>query len=92
MAFWKLRGTALESTDAGQELKQAYRLYTLHAAIHESEIKQVINLLAQVGVEPILVKGWSIARDYPEPALRPYGDIDLFVRPEQYDVSESPDR
>lgn len=85
LAFWKLRGTNLESTEVGNDLKQAYRLYTLHAAIHESEIKQVINLLAHVDVEPILVKGWSMARQYPEAALRPYGDIDLFVRPEQYD-------
>src|SRR5437588_5156022 len=29
-------------------------------------------------------KGWVIARDYPEPGLRPYGDIDLYVRPEQH--------
>jgi hypothetical protein len=28
------------------------------------------------------VKGWAVARLYPEPGLRPYGDIDLFVRPE----------
>lgn len=87
LAYWKIRGTALESTEAGQELKQAYRLYTLHAAIHEAEINSVINLLADVGVEPILVKGWSMARHYPEAALRPYGDIDLFVRPEQYDAA-----
>ena len=83
LAFWKIRGTSLEDTDAGQELKQAYRLYTLHASIHEIEIRKVLGLLARVGVEPILVKGWSMARQYPEPALRPYGDIDLFVRPEE---------
>lgn len=88
LAFWKLRGTDLESTNACNDLKQSYRLCTLRAAIHEREIKQVIKLLAEVGVEPILVKGWSIARHYPEQALRPYGDIDLLVQPQVYSAAQ----
>jgi hypothetical protein len=32
----------------------------------------------------LLVKGWAIARLYPEAGLRPYGDIDLCVRPADY--------
>ncbi|CAN5708952.1 hypothetical protein BH20ACI3_BH20ACI3_03430 [soil metagenome] len=40
--------------------------------------------LSCAGVESLLVKGWSIARLYPEPGIRPYGDIDLCVRPEDY--------
>ena len=43
-----------------------------------------ITLLRSAGVEPLLVKGWAVARLYPERGLRPYGDIDLCVRPEQY--------
>lgn len=39
------------------------------------------------GVEPLLVKGWAVARPYPEPGLRPYGDIDLFVCPEQHSAA-----
>ena len=88
MAFWKLRGTPLESTQAAADLKQVYRLYTLHAVVHEREIQQVIKLLSREGIDHILVKGWSMARVYPEPALRPYGDIDLFVRPEQFALAE----
>ena len=45
---------------------------------------QTITLLRSAGVEPLLVKGWAIARLYPEHGLRPYGDIDLCVRPEQH--------
>ena len=41
------------------------------------------------GVEPLLAKGWAVARLYPEPGLRPYGDIDLFVRPEEYSAAET---
>ena len=40
-----------------------------------------------VGVEPLLLKGWAVARLYPERGLRPYGDIDMCVRPEQYEVA-----
>jgi hypothetical protein len=32
-------------------------------------------------VEPLLGKGWAAARHYAHPALRPYGDLDLFVAP-----------
>ena len=35
-------------------------------------------------VVQILIKGWSAARFYPEQGLRPYGDIDICVREEQY--------
>src|SRR5260370_30494526 len=30
----------------------------------------------------MLLKGWGIERLYPQPALRPYGVLDLFVRPQ----------
>ncbi|MBV9958226.1 MAG: nucleotidyltransferase family protein, partial [Acidobacteria bacterium] len=88
LAFWKLRHSALKETRAAADLKQTYRLYTLQSAIHEREIEQVVQLLRGDGIEPLLVKGWSMARHYPEPALRPYGDIDLFVRPAQFAAAE----
>jgi hypothetical protein len=42
----------------------------------------VVPLLRVAGVEPILIKGWSAARLYPDTALRPYCDLDLCVRPD----------
>ena len=59
-------------------------MYTLQAGPKEGQIVQAITLLRSAGVEPLLVKGWAVARLYPERGLRPYGDIDLCVRPEQY--------
>jgi hypothetical protein len=88
LAFWKIRQSELAQTPAGEELKQAYRLYTLHSAIHEQEIVKVLKLLSRAGLTAILVKGWSMARHFPEPALRPYGDIDLFVRPDHHAVAK----
>lgn len=65
-------------------LHQAYRRFRLSALIHEREIKCVFSLLRAAGIEAVLVKGWAIARRYPDRALRPYGDIDLCVRPDQF--------
>jgi hypothetical protein len=37
-----------------------------------------------VGIEPIVIKGWAVARLYAHRTLRPYGDIDLVVRDWDY--------
>lgn len=66
---------------AASELKEAYYFHTIRAAYHEHEVEQVFRLLRGAGVEPVLMKGWAVARLYPESGLRPYGDIDLFIRP-----------
>src|SRR6266404_3544912 len=69
---------------AALELEQAYRLHALQSAIHERNIQSALNLLRAAGVEPILVKGWAVARLYPDVGLRPYGDLDLCVESKQY--------
>jgi hypothetical protein len=84
LAWWRIRNTALATSPSGIELQQVYRRFRLSALIHEQEIKHVFSLLRTEGIEPVLVKGWSIARLYPDRALRPYGDIDLCVRPVQF--------
>ncbi|MGI8733839.1 MAG: nucleotidyltransferase family protein [Pyrinomonadaceae bacterium] len=83
-AWRRIRDSFLAESPAAAELQQAYRLHAIQAALHEIKIKQVFKLFRAAGVESILVKGWAIARLYPEPGLRPYGDIDLCVRPEEY--------
>ena len=84
LGWWRVRSSELRTSAAAHELRQAYRLYTLEAGRKEGQIVQAITLLRSAGVEPLLVKGWAVARLYPERGLRPYGDIDLCVRPEQY--------
>jgi hypothetical protein len=84
LGWWRLYHSELRSVPAASLLRQAYRLHTLEAAIHESNIKEALTLFSAAGVTPLLIKGWAIARLYPEPGLRPYGDIDLCVRPEHY--------
>jgi hypothetical protein len=69
---------------AARTLQQAYRLHAIHTAVYEQMLPGLFGALRSAGVEPLLIKGWAVARLYPEPGLRPYGDFDLVVRPEQY--------
>lgn len=87
LGWWRIRDTALRQTPSGEMLHQAFRLQVLQSAIHESKIRKAFGLLRSVNVEPILVKGWAVARTYPQQALRPYGDIDLIVRPCDYQTA-----
>jgi hypothetical protein len=70
-------------------LQQAYRLQALQVTIHERQIKKVFSLLRQAAVEPLLVKGWAAALLYPNMSLRPYGDIDLLVRPQHFKTAQA---
>jgi hypothetical protein len=83
LAWWKVRGSTLEGCAAAETLKQSYRRQALQSALQEREVEQVFALLRPAGVEPVLLKGWAAAGLYPERGLRPPGDIDLCVRPEQ---------
>lgn len=89
LAWWRIRYLDLSASQAAFHLRQAYRLQTLHARLAEGEIQDAITVLRSAGVEPVLAKGWAAARLYPEPGLRPYGDIDLYVRPEDYSSAEA---
>jgi hypothetical protein len=63
-------------------LDKTYWSYLIHAAKDERRIIEVFRALRSAAIEPILIKGWAIARLYPQPGLRPSGDIDLYISPE----------
>lgn len=84
LGWWRIRESELRQTPSGELLHQAFRFLALQARIHETKIQKVFRALRASSIEPILIKGWSIARLYPQPGLRPYGDIDLLIRPEQH--------
>lgn len=85
IVWWRVRRDAsLRDLPAALELKQAYRLQTLRAAVHARLIRDVVGALRSAGIEPLLAKGWAAGRLYAEPGLRPCGDIDLYVRPESH--------
>jgi hypothetical protein len=89
LAWKRFRQSELRTSPAALQLEQAYRLHALQSAIHERDIQSILTLLDRAGIEPVLVKGWAIARLYPEPGVRPYGDIDLCVHPKQFDAAKA---
>ncbi|PYU91805.1 MAG: hypothetical protein DMG08_14400, partial [Acidobacteria bacterium] len=78
------RKSPLKSSSSAHPFHQTYRLQTLHAEIYDRQIEEAFRILRASGIDPILGKGWAVARHYPERGLRPSGDIDLYVHPEQH--------
>lgn len=60
------------------------RWYLLISKKVESDIAAVFKLFRQNRIEPILIKGWAAARNYPADHRRPYGDIDVAVASADY--------
>lgn len=50
-------------------------------------IAKVVSALREGGVEPVLLKGQGLARNYLQPLLRECGDIDLYIGQEQYELA-----
>ncbi len=90
LAWWRVRQhSEMMSAIVIDQLRQAYLHSSIHAAKHEREVAEIFKVLRSAGIEPILIKGWAIARAYPETGLRPPGDIDLCVSPEQHAAAKA---
>lgn len=82
--------TARQAPAAGSEtgaprpwavLEQTYRLAQLQAMRQRFELLRLLDALQGAGVEAIVLKGLALREIiYPDPALRPSGDVDLLVR------------
>jgi hypothetical protein len=59
-----------------------YLAQVAHNALVETEIARAVTRLRDAGIECVLVKGWAISRLYPTSVVRPAGDIDLWVPPD----------
>lgn len=47
-------------------------------------LKTTFTVLQQAGLHPVLLKGFGLAELYPRPELRSWGDLDVYVGPDQY--------
>ena len=83
LGWWRFRNSDEQLLPAVCSLRETYLQYAIHSAEHERQVVATFRVLRSGGVEPILIKGWAIARAYPEAGLRPSGDIDLYVSPER---------
>lgn len=56
--------------------------------LHQMRLRQIlipaVQLLRQHSIEPVLLKGFGLALLYPNPSLRQFSDIDLFVGLEDF--------
>lgn len=89
LAWRRLRCSGFPSRGTFHALRETYIRYAMDAIAHERQVADALRLLRSARVEPILLKGWAIGRVYPELGLRPSGDIDLLVEPEQRTRAES---
>ena len=47
-------------------------------------LNQAWKALENAGIHPVLLKGFALAQYYPQPYLRQWGDIDMYVGQKQY--------
>src|SRR5437660_10186624 len=86
LGWRRIRGSALAASEDGLKLQGARRLQAAGTLRQEAELEEVLALDDVKQADPIVVKGWAAGRLYLEAGLRPYTDIDLFVRPERYEL------
>jgi hypothetical protein len=79
LAWWRLRNSPLANEVDAAPLREAFRLHSLQAAVHTKNIEHILGHFNAVGLTPMVFKGWTLARLYARPGLRPYGDVDVLV-------------
>lgn len=89
LGWRQVQHSGLRISTAALQLQQAYYLHAVQAELHERRVREAIELFRSNGIEAVLVKGWAIARLYVDPGLRPCGDIDLCVDPDQYPAAKA---
>ncbi|HEX8247813.1 MAG TPA: nucleotidyltransferase family protein [Pyrinomonadaceae bacterium] len=75
------------TSELSKEQNDFYWL-TLQNRVNELKISEAFEFMESGGFQPILIKGWSIARYYPEIWRRRFIDIDLCVAPEQFEKAK----
>lgn len=85
LAWRRIKETLLADSAPANELQQSYRHQSLQSARHEQQVEKVFRVFGESALSAILVKGWAAGTLYDQDDLRPAGDIDLFVRPDDFD-------
>lgn len=66
-------------------LQRDFYVAAARAMVTEWRLVSVLKTLEAASVPALVIKGAAIAALYPDPALRPYGDLDVLVRRTQLD-------
>lgn len=72
------------SPDTRSSLHEAHLRNVARALTVESTAVKVLDVLEPRSIPYVVTKGPGVALTYPEPSLRPYGDIDVLVPPDRF--------
>ena len=75
------------SSELSKQQNDFYWL-TLQNRVNELKISEAFEFMESRGFQPMLIKGWSIARYYPNIWERRFIDIDLCVAPEDFEQAK----
>lgn len=93
LLFWRLQEAKVRSgVEVPADIEAALQedLYTAaaHGLVAERQLAEVSKALDAAEVVSIVVKGAAVAAYYPDPALRRFGDLDLWLRQEDLPRAE----
>lgn len=57
----------------------------MRTKVTDDNLKSAFRFFRADGFEPVLIKGWAAAKEYPERYLRIFSDIDLCVSPDVFE-------
>ena len=86
--WWRLRDRASGEIRGLEALRDTFRYNAVYADYQQARLASLVRLLRAASIEPVLLKGWNLARLYPSTALRPYEDIDFIVRNRELERAE----
>lgn len=85
LVYWRLNESCAEAVPEAplQSLREAFRASARRVLLLTAELFRLLEAFREAGVPVVPLKGPALAwTAYPNPALRPFGDLDLFVRRE----------
>jgi hypothetical protein len=62
-----------------EQISDDVRWYRLFLRKTELEITRIFRAYREIGVDPVLIKGWAAARNYPKDKPRFFSDIDIAI-------------
>lgn len=78
----------LKDAEISADLRMQMKQQCVHSMMLQQSmfgtLSQAWNALVAADVHPVLLKGFALAQYYPQPHLRQWGDIDLYVGQKQY--------
>lgn len=81
-------GAVLASDEATGRIRELWHQQLLSSVVVEAQAVRAAEVLDAASVVWRLTKGPAAAHlDYPDPALRPFGDVDVLVYPESWDAA-----